>query len=210
MRYLKHLGFLLCLAAAVSSCRSINSQATTNQPAAPSPSVSPDGIEEKSKRGAEELNREPLPSAPSKTISPTREQIRQALLDNKLAGDSAAGAVGGYKVAHFSHTCNLYLDNEPFPVVAMTGLQQLASSARGDSRVLIFDKSLKLVHSLKAANPLFCDGNRLFFNDYKMNVFYGAPEKQVTGNVLTFTRQAQDINGQIANLNFYKFRDLIR
>ena len=218
MTDLKYPVFVLCASFFISSCGLVSSQAvnSNDQNVKVSADVerknAPIDDYEASKLGAEALNNEPLPPSNfnGKTKSLTRDQIREALLRHNLIGESANGEIGGYKITHFSHVCNLYVGNKVFYVVEMQAIQQLASFARGDSRTLIFDDSVRLIHNLNAAEPLFCEGNRLFFNDYKMTVFYGEPEKQVKGNVLIFTNNASEIEGKIVNLNFYKFRNLVQ
>lgn len=221
MSNLKHLIFVLYASFFISACGLASSQEVNSNNQNTSPRIvaetrknekAPvDDDYEASKLGAEALNNEPLPASnlKGKDKSLSREQIREALIRNKLIGESTNGEVGGYKVVHFGHTCNLYVDNKLFYVVEMKSIQQLASFARADSRTLIFDESVKLVHNLNAPEPLFCEGNRLFFNDYQMTTFYGEPEKQVKGNVLIFINNAKEIEARRANLNFYKFKKLI-
>lgn len=219
---MKYLIFVSCASFLVSACNLASSQPvnSNNQNANPriiaetrkNENAPIDDDYEASKSGAEALNNEPLPlsNLKGKDKLLSRDQIRAALIRHKLIGESAKGEIGGYKVVHFSHVCNLDVGNQSFYVVEMKGIQQLASFARGDSRTLIFDESFNLLHNLNAPEPFFCEGNRLFFNDYKMTTFYGEPEKQVKGNVLIFSNNAKEIEGRMANLNFYKFKDLIR
>lgn len=208
-----------CLLIFASACNFVNSQAvnsvksTENSNAATKNSdESSAEIWETAKKGAEELNAEPLlKGSKPKPLKPlSREQIRESLTRNGLIGESKDGKIGGAKIAHFSHTCNLFVNEKSFYVVYVKTLLQLASSARGIQNVLIFDEKMKLVQNLKVTDsPLFCDGNRLIFNDYKMNIFYGTPEKNIRGNVLIFSNNANEIQAKSADLNFYRFRDLI-
>jgi len=215
---LKRPTFVLCISLLTSACGLVNSQAVNsgNQNVRTSANDerknAPVGDDyEAVKSATEALNDEPPPPNPGGKIKPlARDRIREALVRHNLIGESANGELGGYKITHYSHACNLYVDRKVFYVVEIKAIQQLASSARGDARTLIFDDSVKLIHNLNAAEPLFCEGNRLFYNDYKMTVFYGEPEKQVKGNVLIFTDNANRIEGRTVNLNFYKFRDLVR
>lgn len=204
--------FLLFSCGAVNSQESVNSKLNANieKVNAEKQETKPDTYE-LSKIGAEQLNKQllpkPKPEIAGKPFS--RYQIREALIKNNLIRDSSNNQVGGYKIVHFSHVCNLTIENKPFYVVAIDSILQNASFARMESRTLIFDDSEKLIHNLRASDPLFCDGNRLFFNDYEMTVFYGEPEKQVRGNVLIFSDNAKNIEGKMANLNFYKLGNLI-
>ena len=204
--------FLLLSCGAVNSQQSVNSKLNVNieKTNTEKQNTKPDTYE-LSKIGAEQLNKQPLPKLkPEIAGKPfSRRQIREALSKNNLIGDSSNNQIGGYKIVHFSHVCNLTVESKPFYVVAINSILQNASFARMESRTLIFDDSEKLVHNLRAADPLFCDGNRLFFNDYEMTVFYGEPEKQVSGNVLIFSDKAKNIEGKMANLNFYKIGDLV-
>ena len=214
----KLLIFVICFSFLVVSCDSVNSQDTNSNDRNLNININiekgeiPSDDYDLSKAGAEELNKQPLPKTNPEIINKPfpREKIREALISNKLIGDSLNGEIGGYKIVHFSHVCNLSVENEAFYVVKIDSILQQASVARADSRTLIFDKSFKLIHNLSASDPLFCEGNRLFFNNYTMTTFYGEPEKEVKGNVLIFSDKAKNIEGKMANLNFYKIKDLIR
>lgn len=211
-----------CLVFIASACNCVNSQQvnSANQTAnterntsnVNSNNASPDDYEI-AKAGAERLNNEPLPQGSKfRTTKPlTREQIREALSRDDLIEESKDGKVGGGKVVHFSHTCNLFVDNKSFYVIYAPMILQLASFARQINRVLIYDEKMQLIHNLNVTDaPLFCDGNRLFFNNSKMSFFYGEPEKEIKGNVLIFSNSAKEIEGRVASLNFYRFGDLIR
>lgn len=210
--------FAFILFAAI-SCDSVNSQeeggSNSVRPKASleKKEVSPpsDDNYELSKAGAEELNKQPLPDPDPKILNKpfSRKQIRTALIANKLIGESSTKKIGGYKIVHFSHVCNLAVENKPFHVVRVDSILQLASFARADSRTLIFDENARLIQNLSASDPLFCDGNRLLFNDYTMTISYGEPGEQIKGNVLIFSNNALDIKGKMANLNFYKIKNLI-
>lgn len=188
-----------------------NTKTEANKTVGVSKDAPPDDYEI-AKAGAERLNAEPLPeSSKRRAAKPlAREQIRELLIRDRLDGESKDGKIGGGKVSHFSHTCDLFVDNRAFRVVHAPIIIRLASFARQSNRVLIYDDALRLVHNLTIADaPLFCDGNRLFFSDYKTSFFYGEPEKEVKGNVLIFTNAAKEIEGRTASLNFYRFGDLI-
>jgi len=217
MRVFRTIIFSLCLSLALVSCDSVNSQQTnldaqdSSKDTVISEKKTSIDIDELAKAGAEELNKEQIP-----VLNPavnnnglSRKQIRKALIANELVGDSSNGEIGGFKIVHYSHVCNLIVEKNAFYVVKMDSILQQASSGRADSRTLIFDESMKLIHNLSSPNPLFCDGNRLLYNDYELATFYDKPEKLVKGNVLIFTDGAKNIEGKLANLNFYKFRDLI-
>lgn len=162
--------------------------------------------------GAEKLNAEPLPRGSKLRVAKSlgRAQIREALTRDNLIGESKDGKIGGGKIVHFSHACDLLVDNRTFRVIHAPIILQLDSFARRSNRILIYDDTMRLIHNLKIDDaPLFCDGNRLFFSDYETSFFYGEPEKEVKGNVLVFSNAAKDIEGRTAALNFYRFGDLI-
>lgn len=218
-----YLLFLSCLSFIITSCGFVSSQTvhtndqntTSNgrgEPVLKSNSPNPPDDYEIAKAGAEKLNSEPVARienyAPAKPL--TRRQIREALLRSGLGGESKDGKVGGGKIAHFSHTCDLLVEGKLFHVVYVPVIIQLASFSRRYNHTLIYNDSMQMIHDLKVDDtPLFCDGNRLFFNDYDMTFSYGESAQQVKGNVLIFTNGAKDIEGRIASLNFYRFRDLI-
>lgn len=226
----KIAALMVCAAALCSACNSVNSQkndtnnlTTENSEKlnianaagsskSKNTSPTPEDKYEIAKAGAEKLNSEPLPAGSTyRKVKPlTREEIRQSLIDNKLTGESEDGKIGGGKIVNFSHTCDLFIENKTFHVIHAPVIIQLASFSRFYNHVLIFDDSMKLIHDLNVSDPLFCDGNRLFFNDYEMAV--PSPKRDGTssqGNVLIFTNGAKDIEVRTASLNFYRFRDLI-
>lgn len=188
-----------------------NAKVETNKNFNLSKEASPENYEI-ARQGAERLNSEPIPpSSKFKSAKPlSRAEIRAALQRDKLSGESQDGKIGGGKIVHFSHACDLFVDNRAFHVIYAPIILQLESFARRTNQILIYDDAMRLVHNLKINDaPLFCDGNRLFFSDYETSFFYGEPEKAVNGNVLVFTNQAKDIEGRTASLNFYRFGDLI-
>jgi hypothetical protein len=206
--------FIFVLALATSACQMALLQTNTPDESKASPLSTPPPIEsgdddyELSKAGAEELNKLPLPKSKTKIILPSRSEIRSALLKNRLAGDSANGEIGGYKITSYTHTCSLLIENKSFHVVSIKGIIQLASFARASSKVVVFDESMKPIHELNTPPPLFCEGPRLFFEDYKMQAFYGKPETQLNGNVWAFSENGKKIDAKKANLNFYRFKNL--
>ena len=221
------IGFLIFVVFFSSSCASVNSQKVNSEntnvlnsnrktdiagaPSAITPTPSPDSYEI-DKKGSEELNAEPLPQGSSyrQVKSITREQIRNALIQLDLGQELRNGKVGGGKIVHFSHTCDFFVDNQPFHVIEAPMIIQLASFYRRINHILIYDGSMKLIHNLSADDPLFCDGNRLVFNDPEMVTSPNNKNgKEIKGNVLIFTNNAKNITGRAASLNFYRFRDLI-
>ncbi len=177
----------------------------------PSPNPPPD-VYEIARAGAEKLNGEPVAriEAGEKTQPLSRREIREALIGSSLIGESKTGKVGGGRIVHFSHTCDLLVGGKLYRVIYAPVVVQLDSFARRSNHTLIYDASMRLIHDLTSDDaPLFCDGNRLFFSDYEMTVFYGEPAKEAKGNVLIFTNGAKDIEGRIASLNFYRFKTLI-
>ncbi len=217
--------FALCISFITSSCGFVSSQTanTNNQNTTPkgrgelvlkntngSPNQ-PDNYEI-AKAGAEKLNSEPVARIETyASVKPlTRRQIRESLIGNKLIGESKDGKIGGGKIAHFSHTCDLLVEGKLFHVVYVPVIIQLASFSRRYDHTLIYNDSMQMIHDLTIGDaPLFCDGNRLFFDNYNLNFSYGEPTQEVKGNVLIFTNGAKDIEGRIASLNFYRFKNLI-
>jgi hypothetical protein len=220
MRQIKYTVFAIGFVFFAVSCGLVSSQAVNNSnnqnqngsgkfvlKETPTPTSD---IYEIAKAGAEKLNSETVERIKTDKKPLTRKQIREALTRSNLIGESKDGKLGGGKIVHFSHTCDLLVEGKLFRVIYTPVIVQLASFARRYNHTLIYDDSMRLVHDLTINDaPLFCDGNRLFFNDYEMNFSYGEPIREVKGNVLIFTNSAKDIEGRIANLNFYRFQDLI-
>lgn len=225
MRQTKYIIFAVCLSFITVSCGFVSSQTVNTNAQNSTPngrgelvlkntdsSPRPPDDYEIAKAGAEKLNSEPVARienyAPAKPL--TRRQIREALIRSKLIGESKDGKIGGGKIAHFSHACDLLVEGKLFHVVYAPVIIQLASFSRKYNHTLIYNDSMQMIHDLTVDDaPLFCDGNRLFFNNYEMTVSYGEPTREVKGNVLIFTNGAKDIEGRIASLNFYRFKDLI-
>lgn len=223
MRQIKYTIFAICVSFITASCGFVSSQTvnTNNQNVTPNGrgeiilknnSPSPPDNYEIAKGGAEKLNSEPIARIENYALvkPPLRRQIREALLRSNLIGESKDGKVGGGKIAHFSHTCDLLVEGKLFHVVYVPVIIQLASFSRRYNHTLIYNDSMQTIRDLTIDDaPLFCDGNRLFFSNYDMTFSYGEPPQEVKGNVLIFTNGAKDIEGRIASLNFYRFKDLI-
>jgi hypothetical protein len=116
--------------------------------------------------------------------APNRRELYQALL--------AAGVFHPDRLlVHLSHSCNLRVDGQYFPIIDMQELVKGAATPRGVNHILVLDAKLKVAQTIEytSERPLFCQDNRLFvFGDLSIGGLL--PE----GNVLTFTNRAKTIS----------------
>lgn len=86
-------------------------------------------------------------------------------------------------LTHLSHTCNLKVDGNRYPVVDVRELVPKGDSPRGLNRIVILNSSLVSLNMIEyvGSRPLFCDGNRLFLYDQIQVDGFEEP-----ANVLTF------------------------
>lgn len=89
----------------------------------------------------------------------------------------------GRVLVHLSHTCNLRIGGDVYPVVDVRELVPGASFAHGLNQIVILDRRLNVEQSFEYVDhrPLFCSGNELYvFGQLEVN------QMDPGGNVLIF------------------------
>ncbi|TGN99706.1 hypothetical protein PN36_34970 [Candidatus Thiomargarita nelsonii] len=101
------------------------------------------------------------------------------------------GVLNKYRqTVHVSHTCDLQIDGEVYPVVDIRELVKGAVVPRGVNHIVVLNSSLKPVQKIHyfTERPLYCIGNQLYlYGDLMIDGL--EPE----GNVLQFSEQGRRV-----------------
>ena len=97
----------------------------------------------------------------------------------------------GRSLVHLSHTCNLVINNNKYPVIDSRQLIKGAMVPRGVNEIIVLNHGYRLVNRIEYGNsrPLFCQENKLYL--------YGdlIVDGHVTGgNVLQFRDYGYEIH----------------
>ncbi|NML13966.1 hypothetical protein [Azohydromonas caseinilytica] len=86
-------------------------------------------------------------------------------------------------LVHVSHTCDLLIDGQRYPVADVRELVRGAATARGVNRIVLLSSALRPVRRVAYAQerPLWCSGNRLYLHGAV------ADDAGAEGNVLVFS-----------------------
>jgi len=96
------------------------------------------------------------------------------------------------QLVHLVHLCNLVIDHESYPVVAIKEHMKGAQVPRRIGLVFVLDSSLKLIKEIpfySPSEPLYCKDNQLFWFGYVTTIDNVLPE----GNAITFTEGGKKV-----------------
>jgi hypothetical protein len=122
---------------------------------------------------------------------------------NLIAALTTAGVIrAGDITVHVSHTCNLRIGKDSYPVADVRQLIPGASSPHGLNRVVIFDHLLHIQQTF-----LYMDGRLLFCSQNKLYLTRPLSVNQVGdgGNVLIFSSAKGQPDYQTIDLNNIRF-----
>ncbi len=99
---------------------------------------------------------------------------------------------------HFSHTCNLVIQGQQYPVIDVRELAAGAVLPRGVNQIVVLNPGCQLVQSIEYARerPLFCFKNKLYLYD---TLRPSGSDKE--GNVLEFSDRGYRVNLLSEDLN---------
>lgn len=115
-----------------------------------------------------------------------RQRIFQALTVNHIIESSRI-------LVHYSHTCDLSIDRETYPVVDVRELVKNAKEPRGVNRIVVFTSEWRRVQTIDYVNerPLFCLDNTLYVYG---EIRIAAIGTYNAGNVIVFRDHARKIS----------------
>jgi hypothetical protein len=108
-------------------------------------------------------------------------------------------------IVHVSHTCNLLIGKDSYPVVDVRQLIPGASSPHGLNRVVIFDRLLHVQQDFlyEDARPLFCSQNKLY-----LTISLSVNQIGDGGNVLIFSTTKEQPDYQTIDPNDIRFHSI--
>lgn len=120
-----------------------------------------------------------------------RESLKTVLDENGVLDPERA-------LVHFSHTCNLDIQGQQYPVVDVRELVAGAMQPRGVNQIVVLNPGNQLVQSIEYAQerPLFCLANKLYLYDSLRPS--GAMKE---GNVLELSDGGYEMNVLSEDLN---------
>ena len=120
-----------------------------------------------------------------------RESLKRVLVENGVVDPEHA-------LVHFSHTCNLVIQGQQYPVIDVRELIKGAMVPRGYSQIVVLNPGYQMVQSIEYTQerPLFCLGNKLYLYD-SLRPSGSAQE----GNVLEFSDGGYEMNVLYEDLN---------
>jgi hypothetical protein len=101
-------------------------------------------------------------------------------------------------LAHASHTCDLIIDGQRYPVVDVRELVRGVATPRGVNRIVVLSPSLHAVRRIEYVQerPLLCQANRLYLFG-AVSIDGRGPE----GNVLVFADRGQRVGVETVEVN---------
>ena len=93
-------------------------------------------------------------------LFPDRDNLEKIIAENGVLDPERA-------LIHFSHTCNLVIQGQQYPVIDVRELVKVAVQPRGFNQIVVLNPGYQMVQSVEYAQerPLFCLGNKLYLYD---------------------------------------------